>query len=102
MKYPIPESIYASDEPEWAIAAVLGDRVVALLHLADIAPTLVPHLDTISAEFHVKQWARKATPDFQQLQALGDVSAGVLTTDGFEAHWRLASWRPNDQLPEDA
>ena len=99
--YPLSDfysSIRQGDE--WAIAAILGDRAVALLYLSDVAPELGPHLGQPSWEFMVKQWARKATPDLQQLQALGDVHAGVVTGEGFESRWKLAEWKPSEGLPE--
>lgn len=101
MTHQISESLSTShDDAEWAIAAILNDRVVALLYLTDIEPNLAQYLDTAAAELMVRQWAGKATPDFQQLRMLGDVSAGVVTADGFEARWKLANWEPCDELPE--
>ncbi|CAM3747854.1 hypothetical protein [Bordetella tumulicola] len=101
--YPIPE--YFSEirlDDEWAIAAVLHDQAVALLYLSDVAPEISEYLDTPSWEFAVRRWAQKATPDFQQIQALGDVVAGIVTGEGFEERWRLGDWQPGDQLPEGA
>lgn len=101
--YPIPEYLQDShDGDEWAVAAILEGRVVALVYLADIAPELCGHVDAPSAEFMIKQWARKAPDDLQQLQQLGAVTAGVVTSDGFRERWPLAAWaqdpaRSNDQ-----
>ena len=101
--YPIPECfVKTCQDDDWAIAAILLDRAVALLYLSEIAPELGAHVDAPSSEFMIKQWARKATPDFLELQALGEVSVGVITANGFEARWKLAEWVPNDQLPEGA
>ncbi|WP_094838240.1 hypothetical protein [Bordetella genomosp. 4] len=103
MIYPIPEYLQDTrDGNEWAIAAILSDRVVGLLHLANVASDLVEHLDTPSAEFIVKRWVQTAPADLLELQALGNVSAGVITAEGFEERWKLAEWRPLDQLPEDS
>jgi len=103
MIYPIPEYLAKLRRgTEWAIAAVLLDRVVAMLYLSDVAPELVEHLGTPSAEFMVKRWAQTAPADLRELAALGDVSAGIVTADGFEVRWELAKWRPSDHLPEQA
>ncbi|CAM4096125.1 hypothetical protein BOTU111921_11495 [Bordetella tumbae] len=101
MTYPIPESLSDTHEgAEWALAAILGDRLVGLLYLSTVAPALVEHLDTPSSEFVIKRWVQTAPADLRELQALGDVSAGIVTEDGFEARWQLAEWQPGDQLPE--
>ncbi|MVW80159.1 hypothetical protein [Bordetella sp. 02P26C-1] len=93
--YPIPEYLQDShDGAEWAVASILEDRVVALLYLTDIAPELGDHVNEPSAEFMIEQWARKATGDLQQLQLLGAVRVGVVTTGGFEERWPLAAWAP--------
>lgn len=75
---------------EWALASILFGRVVALLYMSKIAPELVEHLDTPGAEFKVKRWAQTAPADLLDPQALGNVSAGIVTADGFEERWRLA------------
>lgn len=99
--YPLPESIADShDGDEWAIAALMAGRVVALLYLSDVAPEIVGHLDTPAVEFVVKRWTQTAPDALLELQALGDVSAGTVTADGFEERWELAEWRPSDRLPE--
>lgn len=101
--YPIPEYLQDShDGDEWAIAAILEGRVVALRYISDIAPELLPFLDTTSAEFVIKRWVQKAPTDLSELQALGNVSAGIVTAEGFNERWGLAEWKPNDQLPEEA
>lgn len=101
--YPLPESLSDThDGDEWAIAAILGGRVVALRYLADVAPSLTKHLGAPSAEFVIKRWVQTAPADLRELQALGDVSAGIVTEDGFEARWQLAGWMPSDRSPAGA
>lgn len=101
MIYPLPESLSDThDGDEWAIAAILGGRVVALLYLTDIAPELGSHVGAPSAEFMIRQWARKGKADFLQLRALGNVSAGIVGSGHFEERWRLGDFQrtapPND------
>jgi len=99
--YPIPEYLSKFDhDDEWAIAAILRDRAVALLYLADIAPELSAYVGTPSLERVIRDWAQKAPTDFQQLQELGDVAAGIVTSEGFEERWQLGNWGPSDQLPD--
>lgn len=87
----MPEYLQDShDGDEWAVASILEGRVVALLYLSDIAPELGSHVDAPSAEFMIRQWARKATDDLRQLQQLGTVSAGAVTTDEFAERRQLA------------
>lgn len=84
MLYPIPEYLQDThDGDEWAIAAILGGRVVALRYIADIAP----EIELI--ESAIKQWLARDPIDLHELQALGDVSVGIVTSDGFEASWRF-------------
>lgn len=100
---PIPEYLDTLRRgDEWAIAAVLADRAVALLYLSDVAPDLTEYLGTPSAEFTIKRWVQRAPADLLELKALGDVYAGTVGVDGFEMHWKLAEWQPSDQLPEGA
>lgn len=97
--YPIPEYLdQIRHGDEWAIAAILLGRVVALLYISNVAPDLVEHLDTPSAEFVIKRWVQTAPADLLELQALGNVSAGIVTADGFEERWELAEWRPGEIL----
>lgn len=100
--YAIPESLIDThDGPEWASAALMGNRVVALLYLSDIAADLARNVEIPAAELLFRRWAHESAPDFLHLQALGDVSAGLVTAEGFIEHWRLAEWKPSDQLPVD-
>jgi len=88
--YPLPE--YLSDfhdGNEWAIAAIMGSRVVALLYVADITPEIARHLDTPAAEFVIKRWAQSSPTDLLELRQLGDVSAGIVSAEGFSKHWSL-------------
>jgi|GEM_PF-2036765 len=95
--YPIPEYLQDShDGDEWAIAAVPGERVVALRYISDFAP------EVDLTEQAIRIWLDSSPIDLHELQALGDVSVGVVSGDGFEARWQLAEWWPSDQLPEGA
>lgn len=88
--YPIPEYLQDShDGDEWALAAILNDRVVALDYLADLSPELMEFLNTPAWQFIVHRWARNSTPELRQLQGLGRVAAGVVTAAGFELHFPL-------------
>jgi hypothetical protein len=102
-RYPIPEYlINSSDGNEWAIAAILESRVVALLYLEDIAPDAARYMDTPSAEFVIRRWAQGKPKDLLELQALGPVSVGMVTVDGFVECRKLAEWIPGGNLPEGA
>ncbi|MBO9356887.1 hypothetical protein GG851_23100 [Bordetella petrii] len=87
--YPIPESMCdMHDGDEWALAAILGERVVALRYLADIAPrAIVDQLNEVTAEFSIRQWLRKKPMELHELQALGEVSVGIVSSDGFGEAW---------------
>lgn len=81
--YPIPEILSGThDGEEWALAAILGDRVVALLYIADIAPAL--KLDATS----IKEWTLTDPTDLLELQLLGAVSVGIVNVDGFTEMWQ--------------
>jgi hypothetical protein len=96
--YPIPEYLAGSHEGnEWAIAAILEKRVVALLYIADLAPDITHYLDSSSAEFVIKRWVQTNPKDAMALQALGNVSAGLVTANGFTKRWALIDWKPCDQ-----
>ena len=82
--YPIPESLSDTyDGAEWTIAAILGGRVVALLYLADIAPEIA------SEETAIRNWTLTKPLSVRELQALGEVSAGLVSAEGFEERWRI-------------
>lgn len=101
--YPVSEYLANLRQgDEWAIASILLGRIVALLYISNIASELVEHLDTPSAEFMIKRWVQTAPADLLELQALGNVSAGIVTAEGFEERWELAVWKPNAQLPKAA
>jgi hypothetical protein len=93
--YPIPKHLAESiDVNEWAIAAILRDRVVALLYISDIAPNITRFLGTTASEFVIKRWAEGNPPDLLKLQKLGRVSAGKITSKGFNLYWELTEWNP--------
>ncbi|QHS35586.1 hypothetical protein GWQ43_05620 [Alcaligenes faecalis] len=87
--YPIPESLCDTyDGEEWALAAIHGERVVALRYLSDIAPSaVVDQINGASAEFSIREWLRKSPMELCQLHALGAVSAGLVSSDGFAEAW---------------
>ncbi|CAM3873642.1 hypothetical protein [Bordetella tumulicola] len=87
--YPIPESVCDThDGDEWALAAILGERVVALRYLSDTAPrAIVDQLNEAEPEFSIRQWLRKEPMALCELRALGDVSAAVVSSDGFAEVW---------------
>jgi len=77
--YPIPEYLQDShDGDEWAIAAILSRRVVALRYIADIAPEIE------LTESTIRQWLDGGPIELRELQALGPVSLGVIGSGGFD------------------
>lgn len=67
----------------WALAAIAGGQVVALRYVRDVAPAEVAdHLDGPHAQFFVRQWMLTAAagPAVRELQALGDVSIGMVSS----------------------
>lgn len=99
--YPIPECLADShDGDEWAIAAIMAGRVVALYYIADVAPHIPGQYDDPEAEFLIRQWLRKDPMHLRELQALGNVSAGIVGSGHFEERWRLGDFQrtvpPND------
>jgi len=70
------------DGDEWAIAAILGERVVALRYLTDVTPSVALKESTI------KEWLSSNPIDLRELQALGPVSVGIVNGDGFAALWQ--------------
>jgi len=82
--YPIPESLSDTyDGAEWAIAAILSGRVVALRYIADIAPEIAQD------EAAIRRWALCKPPEVRELQALGTLSAGLISAEGFEESWQI-------------
>lgn len=97
MIYSIPESLQDShDGEEWAIAAILGGRVVALRYISDIAPEIE------LTESAIREWLNDSPIELRELQSLGNVNTGIVTAEGFVERWDLAKWQPCDQLPADA
>ncbi|CAM4226356.1 hypothetical protein [Bordetella muralis] len=83
--YPIPEYLQDShDGDEWAIVAILGGRVVALRYISDVAPEIG------LTESAIGQWLDRNPLELRELKALGSVSAGIVTADGFEVQWELS------------
>jgi hypothetical protein len=65
----------------YALAAILDGQVVSIRYLADVAPIIADHLDGPNARFFVRQWIQSADSGqiVRELQALGDVSIGMLS-----------------------
>ena len=89
--YPIPEFMCDThDGDEWALAAVLRERVVALRYISDIAPSEVDaQISEPSAELSIRQWLHKKPTELRDIQSLGVVSAGVVSSDGFMERWAV-------------
>lgn len=88
MIYPIPESLQDThDGDEWAIAAILGGRVVALRYISDVASEIEP------TESAIKAWLKTNPIYLRELQALGPANLGVVGADGFLSKWPIAAWR---------
>lgn len=81
--YPIPEALAGQYQGAgWALAAIAGGRPVALRYIADVAPESVAEAVAEGgqhAAFFVRQWlgTDQAAPVVRELQALGNVSAGM-------------------------
>lgn len=87
--YPIPECLAGTHiGNEWAIAAIFGDRVVALRYLTDIAPELSARSSDSDIAPAIKSWLRQEAKELRDLQALGDIATGIVTGDGFVEKWR--------------
>jgi hypothetical protein len=48
----------------------------------------------MASEFVIKKWAESNHPDLLKLQKLGNVSAGIVTSNGFKIKWKLVDWQP--------
>lgn len=89
--YPVPEYLSGTnDGDEWALGAVVGERVVALSYLASVGPaSVVDQIEGAGAEFAIRQWLRKDPLELRELQALGDVSVGIVSASGFTEAWKV-------------
>lgn len=84
--FKIPESLASHYHGAgWAIAAIAGGKVVALRYIEDVAPLAVA--DAVAqggshARFFVDQWIKttEALPVVRELQALGQISLGMLSS----------------------
>lgn len=66
MLYPIPEYLQDShDGDEWALAAILGGRVVALRYISDIAPEITQFLGGPAAGFAFRRWLIKGPKELR-------------------------------------
>lgn len=87
--YKIPDTLASQYHGAgWALAAIAGGRVVALRYLADVAsPDIVDAMGKLGphARMVVRQWISmpQAGPVVRELQALGEVSAGMLSAGEF-------------------
>lgn len=81
--YPIPESLSGQYHGAgWALAAITGGQVVALRYIRDVAEAISDQIDEAGgshAGFFVRQWLQtdEAGPIVREMQALGEVSAGM-------------------------
>ena len=80
--YPIPEALASQYHGAgYALAAIAGGQLVALLYLEDAAPDLGDVLAEggSAASRAVQNWVASgaAGPTVRELQALGDVSVGM-------------------------
>ncbi|RTZ48045.1 hypothetical protein EKL30_03520 [Candidimonas sp. SYP-B2681] len=78
--YAIPESLVSSYRGDgWALAATLKGQIVAIRYIVEIAPAIAERLEGPHAPLFVKQWlgTLEAMPIVRELQALGNVSAGM-------------------------
>lgn len=93
--YPIPEYLQDShDGDEWAVAAILEGRVVALLYLEDVAPQLMRHLHGPEWEFVVRRWVQLESEEIDSIQELGQLVIGVVQGDGLTERWQLPIHKP--------
>jgi len=82
MIYPLPESLSDThDGDEWAIAAILGGRVVALRYISDIAPG-VP-----LRPLAIKDWLQHDEHLLHEMRGLGSLGVGLVNSDGFQLRW---------------
>jgi hypothetical protein len=69
----------------WALVAVAGGQLVKLVYLADVSPTFDKLMQQPGADAHGSFFARQVIgmpevgPVVRELQALGEVSAGMLS-----------------------
>lgn len=66
----------------FALAAITGGQLIDIRYVRDVAPAVIAdQLDGSHAEFFVRQWinSAEAAPVVRELQALGEVSVGMLS-----------------------
>ena len=76
--YPIPDSLDAAYKGSgWAVAATLNGVVVGIRYMEDVAP----EIDLGDPYSSIAAWieSSSATPIVRELQALGQVSVGMVS-----------------------
>jgi hypothetical protein len=86
MTYPIPEGLIPFYKGcGWALAAVAAGQLVKIVYLADVSPTFDKLMQQSGSDNHSLFFARQvmSPPEVglvvRELQALGEVSAGMLS-----------------------
>ena len=84
--YKVPDSLAAQYHGAgWALVAVAGGQLVKLVYLANVSPTFDKLMQQPGADAHGAFFARQVMgmPEVglvvRELQALGEVSAGMLS-----------------------
>ena len=85
--YPIPENLAPQYHGAgWALVAVAGGQLVKLVYLADVSPAFEQMMQQPGADNHGAFFARQALslpdvgPTIRELQALGQISVGMLSS----------------------
>jgi hypothetical protein len=83
--YKVPEALAAQYHGAgWALAAVAGGQLVKLVYLADVSPAFEQASQQRGFEVHAAFFVRQVIslpelgPTVRELQALGEVSVGLL------------------------
>lgn len=84
--YPIPDGLATQYHGAgWALVAVAGGHLVKLVYLADVSPAFEKMMGNPGADAHGAFFARQALslpdvgPTIRELQALGEISVGMLS-----------------------
>lgn len=84
--YKVPEGLASQYKGSgWALVAVSGGQLVKLVYLADVSPAFEQMMQQPGADNHGAFFARQALslpdvgPTIRELQALGQISVGMLS-----------------------
>jgi hypothetical protein len=84
--YKVPEGLAPQYHGSgWALATVAGGQLVKLVYLADVSPAFEHMMQQPGAENHGAFFARQVLqmpelgPTIRELQALGEISVGMLS-----------------------